>query len=193
MNDKQHVITESMLDKIRNIRDYNNVNGERYILNEEGVYKTDTEVEDSQIADGAENNKDTDSIAITNSPRFGQNVLQSQEDAFRNEVDGGAQFADENENDPNTNPLVYIPANKDKNRADDLIFSGTIPGKNNMKFQFRLKDNDGDGCFVWVEGLRLTDENIKMLNKLRGFYLNWRDQWQKEGKLLSTIGKQGNK
>lgn len=138
------------------------------------------------------NNEQMGSIAITNSPRFGQNVLQTQEDAFKNAVDGGAQFADENENDPNSNPLVYIVGDG-AGHGDDLIFSGTIPGKNNLKFQFRLKDSDGDGCFIWADGLRLTDENVRTLFKIQGYYRNWRDEWQSEGKMLSMLGKSSAK
>ena len=43
-------------------------------------------------------------------------------------------------------PLVYIPS------TGNLVFSGTIPAMNNLKWQFSLKDSDGTGLFIWVEG-----------------------------------------
>lgn len=168
MNEKQHIITETMLDKIRNIRDYNNVNGKRINLTE------DSNIDKSNV------DKKNDAIAITNSPRFGQNVLQSQEDAFKNTVNNGTIFASENENDPTSNPLVFIPKNEKTNTSPNIIFSGTIPGMSNLKFQFKLNEPNGNGCFIWVDGLNLSEETVKTLNKIHGYYLNWRDQWNQD-------------
>ena len=130
-----------------------------------------------------ESAEQADSIAITNDPKFGQEVLKNQIDEFRSAVDGGAQFAKENDNSPSDSPLVYIPS------SGNLIFSGTIPSLNNLKWQFSLKDSDGTGLFIWVEGLRMTKENIQKLNKLYGHYLNWKTQWEQSGSMLENLGK----
>ena len=130
-----------------------------------------------------ESSEQTDSIAITNDPKFGQEVLKNQIDEFRSTVDGGAQFAKENDESPSDSPLVYIPS------SGNLIFSGTIPSLNNLKWQFSLKDSDGTGLFIWVEGLRMTKENIQKLNKLYGHYLNWKTQWEQSGSMLENLGK----
>lgn len=126
-----------------------------------------------------------DAIAITNGEKFGLNVLDKQKEAFKNAVDGGTQFSPEKKDGSNaeSNPLVYYPS------TGNLVFSGVIPSMNNLKWQFSLNDSDGDGVFFWSDGLRLTDENIRKLNKLRGHYLNWRDSWQKEGELLKSLEK----
>lgn len=153
MKDSQHIITEKMLNTIRDIN-----------------CKVLTESEE----------KNSDVIAITNSARFGQNVLQTQEDSFKNAVNSGAIFASENENDPTSNPLVFINKRDDLNRPANIIFSGMIPSLNNLKFQFKLNESSGNGCFVWVDGLPLTEDNMKTLNKLFGYYLNWKDEWNKE-------------
>lgn len=120
---------------------------------------------------------ENNAIAITNSTKFGNRVLQQQEDNFKNTVDNSAIFANENESDPTSNPLVYIPKNGETNQGENIIFSGSIPSKNNLKFQFKLNDGTGNGCYIFVDGLNLTDENMAMLNKLYGFYKNWKDQW----------------
>jgi hypothetical protein len=96
-------------------------------------------------------------IAITNDPKFGQEVLKNQIDEFRSTVDGGAQFSTENTSSPSESPLVYIPS------SGNLVFSGTIPSLNNLKWQFSLKDSDGAGLFIWSEGLRLNKENLQTL------------------------------
>ena len=124
-----------------------------------------------------------DAIAITNDPKFGQEVLKNQIDEFRSVVDGGAQFTKENTNSPSDSPLVYMPS------SGNLVFSGTIPSLNNLKWQFSLKDSDGTGLFIWSEGLRLNKENIQTLNKLYGHYLNWKTQWEQSGSMLENLGK----
>ena len=124
-----------------------------------------------------------DAIAITNDPKFGQEVLKNQIDEFRSTVDGGAQFATENSTNPSDSPLVYIPS------TGNLVFSGTIPAMNNLKWQFSLKDSDGTGLFIWVEGLRMNKENIQTLNKLYGHYQNWKNQWEQSGSMLENLSK----
>ena len=127
-----------------------------------------------------------DAIAITNDPKFGQEVLKNQINEFRSTVDGGAQFSNENANDPSENPLVYIPS------TGNLVFSGIIPSLNNLKWQFSLKDSDGAGLFIWSEGLRLNKENIQTLNKLFGHYLNWKNQWEQSSSMLENLGRGNN-
>ena len=124
-----------------------------------------------------------DAIAITNDAKFGQEVLKNQIDEFKSTVDGGAQFATENENTPSNSPLVYIPS------SGNLIFSGTIPSLNNLKWQFSLKDSDGTGLFIWSEGLRLNKDNLQILNKLYGHYLNWKKQWEQSSSMLDNLNK----
>ena len=69
----------------------------------------------------------------------------------------------------------------------NMVFSGTMPSLNNLKWQFVLKNNTGDGCFMWADGLILNKENLKTLNKLMGFYSNWKTQWQTSAKELEQL------
>ena len=128
-----------------------------------------------------EDNKQQDAIAITNDPKFGQEVLKNQIQEFRSSVDGGAQFSTENNTNPTSSPLVYIPS------TGNLVFSGSIPALNNLKWQFSLKDSDGTGLFLWVDGLRLNKENLQILNKLFGHYQNWKNQWQQSASMLDNL------
>lgn len=143
-------------------------------------------------------------IAITNDPRFGQEVLKNQIEEFRSTVDGGAQFAKADPNDPLSSPLIYYP------QTSNLTFSGIIPSLNNLKWQFSLKDSDGTGLFIWpaerrddsnadtqtkegdYKGFRLNKENLIVLNKLLGHYLNWKSQWEQSGGMLETLAKTDN-
>lgn len=130
-----------------------------------------------------EDTNDSDAIAITNDPKFGQEVLKNQIEEFKATVDGGAQFANENGASPAESPLVYMPS------TGNLVFSGTIPALNNLKWQFSLKDSDGTGLFIWSEGLRLNKENLQVLNKLFGHYQNWKKEWEASAGMLENLGK----
>ena len=121
-----------------------------------------------------------DAIAITNDARFGQSVLQGQIDSFKQTVNAGAKFAKENADEPENNPLVYYP------KTGNLVFSGSIPQLNNLKFQFSLNDTTGSP-YIFVDGLCLSEDAIKTRSKLRGFFLNWRDEWENSGDLLDKL------
>lgn len=127
-----------------------------------------------------EEEQKSDAIAITNDPRFGDNVLRNQIEAFKQAVNPGAKFAKENANQPENNPLVYYP------KTGNLIFSGSIPQLNNLRFQFSLNEVTGSP-YIFVDGLCLSEETVKCLQKLRGFYLNWRNEFLNAGDLLDKL------
>ena len=126
-------------------------------------------------------------IAITDDPRFGQNTLTNQIKQFRSSVEGGAQFVKPSEaSDVSECPLIYIP------ETGNLTFGGIIPCLNNLKFQFELKTSTGNGCFIWSDGLILNKENMAILNKLYGFYQNWKNSWYEEESSLEQMAKHFN-
>ena len=79
-----------------------------------------------------------------------------------------------------TNPLVYLP------ETGNLVFSGSIPNLGNMKFQFSLMDVT-NAPYIWTEGLPLTDEVVNTINKMKAFYLNWKEQWLLREDLLDKL------
>ena len=86
--------------------------------------------------------KKEDAIAITNDPKFGQNVLRNQIASFKQAVHGGAKFSEENNENAKSNPLVFFP------KTGNLVFSGSIPSLADLKFQFSL--NDVTGCSLYL-------------------------------------------
>lgn len=152
--------TRELLNKIRTLQE--NSNNSKNIITEESI-------------------KEGDSIAITDDPKFGQKVLTSQIQQFRSSVESGAQFSKVNPENVSECPLIYMPS------TGNLVFSGTIPCLNNLKWQFVLKTSTGNGCFLWADGLILNKENMQILNKLYGFYLNWREDWQMESADLERM------
>lgn len=138
-----------------------------------------------------------EAIAITNDPKFGQDVLKNQIEEFRSVVDGGTQFSEPDPDRPMESPLFYMPSKK------NLVFSGTIPSLNNLKWQYKLNDSDGTGVFLWTaqqhtegvpniedekySGLRLNKENLSKLTKLLGHYENWKKQWEGSNGMLENL------
>lgn len=159
MNTREDDVTRNMLDKIRAIR--GKASGTGW-----GILKEEKE-------DGGERKK-TDAIAITDDPKFGQRVLSSQIESFRMQVDGGARFNEANPDKVSDSPLIFMPETK------NMVFGGTIPSLNNLKWQFVLETNTGSGCFVWADGLIINKDNIQILNKLYGYYENWKESWRLE-------------
>lgn len=150
------------------------------IRNVSGRYETKKRVFEA-IEREVENNGDGP-IAITNDSKFGTNVLRTQIASFKQSVNTGAKFSSENSSEPENNPLVYYP------NTGNLIFSGMIPSLSGLKFQFSLNDVT-NGPYIFVEGLSLTEEVITTLNKMRGFYLNWKEEWQMAGDMLDGLKK----
>ena len=76
------------------------------------------------------------------------------------------QFGADFTNHKNPSPMLYYPSD------GDITLSGTIPGLNNAKFQFRYKDSSF-GCYLWVNSLVLNDDNVKKISVINGVYKNW--------------------
>lgn len=169
-----------MAKNIRYEETKNLLNIMRNQINEDKIQKAI--IKRREMLKESSSDKKDDFIAITNDVKFGNNVLQTQIDAFKTSVNPGAKFSDPDSENPDTNPLVYLP------KSGNLVFSGKIPNLGNMKFQFSLMDVTS-APYIWCEGLPMTDEVITTLNKMKGFYLNWKEQWLLREDLLQKLDK----
>lgn len=68
-----------------------------------------------------------------------------------------------------TNPMLYYPED------GDVVLSGKIPTLNDMKFQFRFKDQNG-GCYIWSSPLTLNKDTLSTLNRIYGVFDNWKNE-----------------
>lgn len=137
------------------------------------------------INEAEETDDKGDIIPITDEPRFGQDVLSNQIENFRKSVSGGAKFASADSDDPESTPLVFYP------KSGNLVFSGSIPNLSGLKFQFSLNDVT-NAPYIFVDGLALTDDVINTLNKLHGYFLNWKDEFLAATDLLDRLKKKKN-
>lgn len=109
---------------------------------------------------------------ITKNTRNFGDVRTSQEETLTKTVGESIEFAE--------NALIYKPDTK------DLVLSGKINSLN-LVFQFRYNDPSGDGCYIWVQELQLTETNQKTLGKIRDGFLNWKSSLLQNGDLLEKI------
>lgn len=66
-------------------------------------------------------------------------------------------------------PMLYYPSD------GDVVLSGVISGLNESKFQFRLKDPTGEGCFIWCNPMQLTENNLRQIKIIYGVFKNWKN------------------
>ena len=124
------------------------------------------------IKEENEANKSKGDFPITKKTKNFGDVRSSQEEAVVKTLGENVDFSED--------ALVYKPDTK------DLVFTGKITALN-IVFQFRYNDPSGDGCYVWVQELQLTDTNLKTIGKVRDAFLNWKTGLTQDGDLLEKL------
>ena len=82
--------------------------------------------------------------------------------------------------------LVYYPDDK------DLVLSGKIKSLN-VAFQFRYNDPSGIGCYLWANGLQLTDNNLRAVGKIGDAYKNWKQSLLQGGDVMEKLDKEAKR
>jgi len=149
--DKGYIEISETLKRIRSIN-------EGKVLNEDYTSTSTSAPSYSEptTTDDADS-KNVDTVPYTMQDELMANITQTAKTQF------GADFSQSD------NPMLYYP------KDGDVTLSGTIGDMNDAKFQFRYKDSSGNGCYVWVDPLQLTDETIKKLSVINGVYKNWKN------------------
>lgn len=124
-------------------------------IQKKGVRKI---LNESELNAAEEKENDGDAVPYTSQDEMLKNSLQPCRTQF------GADFS------KLKNPMLYYP------QDGDITLSGVIPSLNNAKFQYRFLEPSGNGCFVWLDSIQLTDDTINRINKIYGVYKNWRQQ-----------------
>ena len=122
------------------------------------------------------NNSQKEFVIQSNDIQFG-NVRNSQADAIKKTVGDVSLKPD---------ALKYYP------EINDIVLNGEVSGLG-VAFQYRYKDPSGDGCYIWCEGLQMSDSNIKTIEKIRDAFLNWKQSIVEDGDLLDKLEKEANK
>jgi len=186
--DSERDITKKMLDKLREHR-YNqareaakqfvteakeedNFLTRAKILMEEAVNDKKKIITEGDEANDSEH-KET-FIIKKSTPQFGD-VLESQIETIRKTISDNVTFGD--------NALRYYPD------ADDMTLDGKIPSLN-LSFQFRYADPSGaNGLYIWCDASQLSDENTRLIGKIRDAYMNWRNEITQDSDLMEKLKK----
>jgi hypothetical protein len=104
------------------------------------------------------NEKSLETVPYTKNDELLSSITQTCKERF------GANFT------KSKTPMLYYP------KDGDVTLTGEISSLNNAVFQFRYKDATGNGCYVWMEPVRVSDETIKTLNVINGVYKNWKNE-----------------
>ena len=120
-------------------------------------------------------NKSSDKpLKITKTTSQFGDVRVSQEEALLKTIGENISLSDDG--------LVYYPDNK------DLVLTGKIDALK-IAFQFKYNDPSGDGCYIWANGLQLTDTNNRTIGKIRDAFVNWKNNLIQNNDLLEKLHK----
>jgi hypothetical protein len=108
-----------------------------------------------------------------NTPQYGD-VRVEQEESLKKTIGEDIEMKEDG--------LCYYP--NDKN----LVLTGKIDSLN-IAFQFKYRDKSGDGCYIWANGLQLSDTNERTLGKIRDAFKNWKDNLIQNNDLLEKLHK----
>ena len=148
----------------------------RKILNEIRKQKNTQDTDITTLNESQDNNTNNVFVVSKNDVQFGS-VRNSQEDAIRKTIG---------------DVILKPEALKYYSQIQDLVLNGEISGLG-VTFQFRYKDPSGDGCYIWAEGLQLTDANLRTIEKIRDAFLNWKQSLIEDGDLLVKLDKQSKR
>jgi hypothetical protein len=162
------------LPKSETINEADTLNNRFKILMEEAVTDVKKKPLRENKDDGSEEGEPF--VVRKTDVQFGS-TRQTQETTIRKTV-GDVEFKQD--------ALKYYP------KIKDLVINGELNGLG-LTFQFRYKDPSGDGCYIWADGLQLTDTNAKTVSKIRDCFLNWKQTLVDDGDLMEKLHKASTK
>lgn len=124
------------------------------------------------LKESATTDESKEEFPITKDTKNFGDVRATQEEALIKTIGENVEFTEK--------ALVY------KKDTKDLVFTGKITSLG-VTFQFRYNDPSGDGCYIWVEELQLTETNQKTIGKIRDAFLNWKNGILQDGDLLEKL------
>lgn len=181
---KEYNITKKMISLIKESKNSPKVDGldENYISNKpktilqehkELMEKVNNDLKKNLILEENETKSDNKFNITKNTPHYGD-VRVSQEENLKKTLGEGIELGEDG--------LCYYP--NDKN----LILTAKIESLN-IVFQFKYRDQSGDGCYIWANGLQLTETNERTIGKIRDAFKNWKESLIKDADLLEKLHK----
>lgn len=112
-------------------------------------------------------------IPIPKDERFGETV-KALEQCVTNQLQN-IQVQFENQS------LYFYP------NGDDIIMTFSIPDMNNMVVNFKLKDSNGQGCYISCENTQLNDDNSKRIQQIKYAFDTWKQSLIQDSSIIQNI------
>lgn len=184
MGNNEYNITKKMISLIKESKlkkpnteglDSNSVKKPSNMLSEHKalVEKINQDLKKKELITENDDSSNTKFNITKSTPQFGD-VRVSQEDTLKKTLGEDIEMKEDG--------LCYYPNNK------DLVLTAKIDALN-IAFQFKYRDQSGDGCYIWANGLQLTESNERTLCKIRDAFKNWKDNLIQNGDLLEKLHK----
>lgn len=120
-----------------------------------------------------ENVSNQNGIPIPKDERFGETV-KALEQCVTNQLQN-IQVQFENQS------LYFYP------NGDDIIMTFSIPDMNNMVVNFKLKDSNGQGCYISCENTQLNDDNSKRIQQIKYAFDTWKQSLIQDSSIIQNI------
>jgi hypothetical protein len=91
------------------------------------------------------------------------------------ELSGDALKSEENRFREIISPRVQFTGFKIYPRANNVIFGGVFQNLGGLEWQFSLENSDG--LYITANNIQVNDEVISVIQKLKGYYETWADEW----------------
>lgn len=160
--EQEHDKTRQMLDMMRGSNKKGSINEqEETAMSDEYIEKDPAHNDASELEPQMEPVKD-DGEAKEDVIELSPEEMKEEKDKFRDNVDSRVEF----------HSFKVYPKSK------NAVFAGTFEGMGGMHWQFTLEAKDG--IYVSVDNLQLDEDSFETLQKLRGHYENWADEWSEK-------------
>lgn len=153
--------TREMLDMMRGKKNRMNEQEEETAMSDEYVEKDPMEGGDAEALEAKDRDMD-DQEAAEDVVELNASEMKEEKDKFRDSVDSRVEFYS----------FKIYPKSK------NAVFSGSFAGLGGMHWQFTLEEKTG--IYLSVDNLQLDDDTFEVLEKLKGYYENWAEEWSEK-------------
>lgn len=157
---QEHDKTREMLDMMRGKKSSINEQ-EETAMSDEYVEKDPMQGGDAEEVEDEQRAKE-DEEASEDVIELNPDEMKQEKDKFRDSVDSRVEF----------HSFKIYPKSK------NAVFAGSFEGLGGMHWQFTLEEKNG--IYISVDNLQLDDDSYETLERLKGYYENWAEEWSEK-------------
>lgn len=149
---------------------YSNITPERKKLVCEIISNYFTDKKQRLNEDDRESSDYSEKFVIRkNTPQFGD-IRLAQEDMLLKTIGERVTMKED--------ALVFYP------KTMELTLEGHVDA---LDIDFQFKYPKKDGCYIWANGLQMTEDNVRLISKFRDAFENWREKFTTNDDLIQKL------